>query len=121
MVDKLKEDKLDFTGITASTVPTLTTISNTDIAVGPVYEGKHVISLCKATDWTTGCTVDLTFDLWLCKITPPAVLAADIVVDTSAAVTSMVIAVNSFSVTDPACGTLVYEVPATTGVADISA
>ena len=48
-------------------------------------------------------------------------LAADIVVDTSAAVTSMVIPVNSFSVTDPACGTLVYEVPATTGVADISA
>ena len=64
-VVNFKEYNIDFYGIDTS---------NTNITVGPVYEGKHEISLCRSTDWTSGCTDDLTFDLWLCRISPPATL-----------------------------------------------
>ena len=63
---------------------------------------------------------DLSIDIWLCKITPPAILSADVAIDTSdPSISTLEIPVNSFSLTaDSSCGTLVYEVDTTVITSD---
>ena len=86
--------------------------SNTVDLAHAIYEGKNAISFTRKDDWTSLSETDLSIDLWLCKITPPATLSADVELDTSdPSVLSLEYLVNSFSLTaHSSCGTLVYEV-----------
>ena len=100
----------------------LTAIDTTNIAdpSQPIYEGQNAWSFIRNDSWTSSPVTDLSIDIWLCKITPPAILSADVAIDTSdPSISTLEIPVNSFSLTaDSSCGTLYYEVETTVITSD---
>ena len=57
--------------------------TNTADLAQPIYEGKNALSFIRNDNWTSSSVTDLSIDIWLCKISSPATLKADVEVDTS--------------------------------------